>query len=114
MLFGTTFTNQVSIAATRIKIKPLWVTLAISIPVFCFWAAAPKTTKSCRTRGDFRLYVCSLVPPQVLSGLKSALSGLKSALSGLKSDLSGLESAHSGLESALSDLKSAFSCSKLA
>ena len=27
----------------------------------CFWAAAPKGTKSCRTQGDFSLSVCSFV-----------------------------------------------------
>ena len=75
--------------------------------IYLFWAAAPKGTKPCRTQGDF----CSSIylsvrpfvrlPPQALSGLKSALSGLKSTLSGLKSALSSLESALSGLKSAL-------------
>ena len=44
-----------------------------------------------------RLSVHPSVPPQALSGLKSALSGLKSALTGLKSALTGLKSALSGL-----------------
>ena len=52
-----------------------------------------------------RSFVCAFVPPQALSGLKSALLGLKSAFSGLKSALSGLESALSGLKFTLSVLK---------
>ena len=60
-----------------------------------------------RSQGDFRSSIYLAVrlfvrlPPQALSGLKSALSGLKSTLSGLKSALSSLESALSDLKSAL-------------
>ena len=57
-----------------------------------FWAAALKGMKSCRTQGDFRLFILlsfrsSIPPTSGLSGLKSGLSGLKSGLSGLKLSL---------------------------
>ena len=57
-----------------------------------FWAVVLKGTKSCRTQGDFHLFVClsvifSFVPPWILSHLNPALSDLKSALSGFKSVL---------------------------
>ena len=33
--------------------------------VICFWAAAPKGTKSCRTQGDFGLFVYPSIHPSV-------------------------------------------------
>ena len=62
-----------------------WTKNSISKKIYGFWAAAPKGTKSCRTRGDFRLSFHPsfrlFVPPQAcLSDLKSALSGHKSVL----------------------------------
>ena len=74
-------------------------------------AAAPKGTMSCRTQGDFCLFVrvcvraCVRACPQALSGLKSALSGFKSVLSGLKSAFQRLKSTLSGLKSERADLR---------
>ena len=79
-----------------------------------FWAAAPKGTKSCRTRrlSFVRPFVSLLVrssPPPAAgrSDLKSAPSGLKSDLYSPKSALPGLIFVLSGLKPALSSLKSA-------
>ena len=84
----------------------------------CFWAAAPKGTKSCRTQGEFlsvrpfvRSSVRSSVPPrglsqaqggpsQVLGGPSQALEGQIQALGGPSQALGGQGQALEGLSQA--------------
>ena len=48
---------------------------AFSAFFWCFWAAAPKGTKSCRTQGDFRSFVRSFVRLFIHSSVCSSPPG---------------------------------------
>ena len=56
--------NRVLLRDSRARFVSTSVALVI-LPLFTFWAAAPKGTKSCRTQGTFvRSFVRSCVPPR--------------------------------------------------